>query len=191
VLHVFVPWLQYPTGRPRLLVRTTGPVVAAAPLVRSAVLAEHSATGIDRVIPVEVHVDRAMAPTRAITQLIGSLGVLALLLATIGVYGSLSLLVQSRVRETAVRLALGASPAQTLGRTIVQGLLPVFAGAIAGAAIAVGILSAGRSLLFGIDHADPVSLLAGAALVVVACAAACIAPALEAAHTDPFSVLRS
>jgi predicted permease len=191
VLHIFLPWLQYPTGRPRLLVRTTGSAAAAASGVRTAVLAEHSATGIDRVVPVETLVDRATARARVIAQLMSGLGLLALLLATVGVYGSLSLLVHSRVRDTAVRLALGASPAQTLRRTMFQGLFPVLIGGIAGLVTAYAAITLGSSLLYGIDSADTWSLLGGVLIMLGASAAGCLAPALKAARIDPFSVLRS
>jgi hypothetical protein len=159
-------------------------------LVRDAILAEHRATGIDRVVPLERLVERATAPARVITQLMAALGVLAVLLAAIGVYGSLSLLVNRTMRDTAVRLALGASPSQTLLRTVIHGLAPVALGAIAGIAGAVTIVSLTRSLLYAVERVDLSSMMVGGLIVLAACAAARLAPALKAARTDPVAVLR-
>jgi ABC-type antimicrobial peptide transport system permease subunit len=125
------------------------------------------------------------------SQLIAALGALALVLASVGVYGSLSSLVNARTREIAVRMALGASPGRLLRRTVLQGLWPVLAGAVAGMAAAMAIISAVRSLLFGIEGIDVASLSIGFFIVLPVTALACLAPAIRAARTDPIAVLRA
>jgi ABC-type antimicrobial peptide transport system permease subunit len=191
VLDVFLPWTQVPlAGAVRLVVRGTGDAASIAPVVRDGVLTEHAATGIHRMAPLEALADRTTAPARVTSQLVAGLGVLALLLAAVGVYGGLSTLVSARAHETAVRIALGASPTQTLWRTVAQGLTPVIMGATGGIAMAVVLVASARSLLFQIDRVDVGSLVAGTFVVLVVTLVACLAPALRAARTDPVGVLR-
>jgi putative ABC transport system permease protein len=190
-LEVFQPWLQAPTGVPRLLVRATSDAALIAPAVRAAVLAENPATGIDRVTPVESLVERATAPSRLIRNLIASLGLLALVLAAVGVFGALSMLVTAGARETAVRIALGASPSATMWSALARGLWPVCAGAAGGLLAAVLLVQGAQSLLFGFERVDAASLLTGAGVVLAVTFVACLAPALRAARTDPLNVLRA
>jgi ABC-type antimicrobial peptide transport system permease subunit len=192
VLDVFVPWMQVPlAGAVRLVVRATHSPLSIAPIVRTVVLAEHAATGIYRMSPLETLADRTIAPARVTSRLVAGLGLLALVLAAVGVYGGLSMLVNARAHETAVRIALGASPTITLWRTVAQGLTPVIVGTIGGLAAAVALVSSARSLLFQIDRIDLGSLVAGSVVMLAVTLVACIAPALRAARTDPVGVLRA
>lgn len=189
-LEVFVPWLQGPTGMPRLVVRASGDAAAAVPAVRAAILAENAGTGIDRIMSLETLVNRATAPARVTRNLIAGLGLLALVLAGVGVYGALAMLVSAGARETAVRIALGATSSHVLARALIMGLRPVVIGAIAGVIGAALVATAARSLLFGIDRADAASLATGASVVLAVGALASLIPALRAARTDPLDVLR-
>jgi putative ABC transport system permease protein len=191
VLDIFVPWTQAPlAGAVRLVVRATEDAAAIAPTVRDAVVAEHAATGIYRVTSLKTLADRTTAPARVTSQLVAGLGLLALILAAIGVYGGLSMLVSARAHETAVRIALGAPLNNTLWRTLAQGLTPVMMGAIGGIVSAVMIVSSVQSLLFQIDRVDVGSILSGTVLVLTVALLACVAPALRAARTDPVGALR-
>jgi predicted permease len=191
VLDVFLPWMQVPmAGAVRLVVRSKDDPAAIAPLVRSAVLAEHPATGIYRMTSLATLADRTIALSRVTSQLVAGLGALALALAAVGVYGGLSTLVRTRAHETAVRIALGASPTNTLWRTVVQGLTPVIVGAIGGIVAAVVLVSSARSLLFQIERVDVGSLVVGAVVVLTVTLVACIVPALRATRIDPIGALR-
>jgi putative ABC transport system permease protein len=152
---------------------------------------EHPATGIYRITPLETLADRTIALARVTSQLVTGLGVLALVLAAVGVYGGLSTLVRARAHETAVRIALGASPTNTLWRTVVQGLTPVIVGVIGGIGAAIVLMSSARSLLFQIDRVDVGSLLVGTVVVVTVTLVACIAPAVRATRIDPVGALRA
>jgi ABC-type lipoprotein release transport system permease subunit len=125
------------------------------------------------------------------SQLVAGLGLLALVLAAVGVYGGLSMLVRARANETAVRIALGASPANTLWTTVVQGLTPVIVGAIGGIAAAMVLMSSARSLLFQIDRVDVGSLLVGTLVVLTVTLVACVAAALRATQIDPVGALKA
>jgi putative ABC transport system permease protein len=190
-LTVFLPWAQMPSGVPRLVVRATTDAAAIANSVSAAVHAEQLATGIDRVLVLASLVDRALAPARLTTQLIAALGVLAILLASVGVYGSLSTLVRARAREIAVRIAVGASPVQTLRRVLLWGLSPVMAGTVMGVAVAPLVISSAQSLLYGIDRVGFVSVVASGTVILVMTTVACLAPAIRAVRTDPIRVLRA
>jgi ABC-type antimicrobial peptide transport system permease subunit len=100
-------------------------------------------------------------------------------------------LVNSRLREIAIRLALGASPRQTLWRTLTVGLWPVLLGAAAGVALTAAAMTSLRSLLFGIERLDSWSLGLATAIVVPVAAFAALGPALRAARVDPIATLRA
>lgn len=187
---VYVPWKQFTTGRPRLIVKTAADPAAMAPVVRAAVLAENPATIIDRVIPVDALYRQATSQPRVTSQLVAALGGLALALAGVGVYGALSTLVHARAREIAVRMALGATPAHTWWHTLKAGLTPVLAGTVAGAAVAMLLVAAVRSLLFGVSAVDVWSLAIAAGATLVVALIACAEPAWRAARTEPLKVLR-
>ena len=119
----------------------------------------------------------------------GTIGLLALLLATVGVYGVFSYYVEQRQREIGVRMALGASAAQVV-RLVVRQNAPALAGGLAaGLLIAAAEAIVLRSELHGMSPADPFAYVA--VLLVMLCAgiAACIVPARRAARTEPNTVL--
>ena len=118
-------------------------------------------------------------------------GLLALGLAAVGIYGTLSYLVTARTREIGIRLALGASRRSVLSNVVVRGLVPAVGGGLAGALLAGALARTFESLFFRIDPLDGASVVAGAsALVFVALVAAC-GPAVKAARVDPVRVLRT
>ena len=186
----YVPWFQGPTGRPRLLVKTADDPLAIVGAVRTAILTENRATVIDQVTPVQALIDRATSQPRVTSRLVAMLGALALILAAVGVYGALATLVRSTARETAVRIALGASPAQTWARTLGLGLVPVAMGSAAGLIAGALVVSAIRGLLFGVNAADVWSYALAAGTTGLVAVVACLEPASRAARTQPLEVLR-
>jgi putative ABC transport system permease protein len=123
-------------------------------------------------------------------RLFGLFGVLALLLAGIGIYGVLAYTVRGRQHELGVRLALGAVPARLLTMILRDGLLLALLGVIVGIA---GALAAGRaiaSMLYGIGAADPLILTSAGATVLLAALLAGLIPAWRATRVDPVRALR-
>jgi putative ABC transport system permease protein len=116
---------------------------------------------------------------------------IALLLASLGLYGAMAYWVAERRNEVGVRLALGAAPGSIRTLVLRRGLGIVLGGLFAGAMIAWIALRAVSSLLFGIDSVDPVTALAVPAILGLAAMFACLLPALRAARTDPATALRS
>jgi predicted permease len=128
---------------------------------------------------------------RALALLSGWFGILALVLACVGLYGVMSQEVTRRQQEIGIRLALGAEPSRVLGAVIRDAALVACAGIALGtlAALAVSTLIAG--LLFDVSARDPLTLGAAAIILAMTTLAAAYLPARRAAHVDPTTVLRS
>jgi predicted permease len=122
--------------------------------------------------------------------LLSTFGLLALLLAALGIYGVVAYSIGQREREIGIRMALGAGRREVLGLVLRQGLRPVAAGVVLGLAAALAASRTISSLLFGIGAADPLALAGAAALLVVVALAAIYAPARRASGLDPVTALR-
>lgn len=192
--HVFVPWTQNTSGRPRLIVRAASAKPDAAALtapVRSVVESVAPGTRVDQVATLDGLVSRATAQPRFTTSLVSAFGVVALVLAAVGIYGTLSFVAGARAREIGIRIALGATSRHIMTRMLSRGLLPAAIGGVAGLAVAIALARAFRALLFGIEPVDASSLALGAALLLAVSVAAALGPARRAARVDPIVVLRS
>jgi putative ABC transport system permease protein len=133
---------------------------------------------------------RSVAPQRLNAVLLSIFGVLALLLATTGIYGVLSYSITRRTPEIGLRVALGATRSNILGMTIRQGLRPALIGALLGAIGAFWLSRYLATLLFGVKPFDAVTYLAVAALLLATAALACYIPGRRAMQTDPATALR-
>jgi predicted lysophospholipase L1 biosynthesis ABC-type transport system permease subunit len=135
--------------------------------------------------------ERELNGPRAMASLAGSIGLIALVLALVGIYGVASFMVSQRVAEIGVRMAIGATAGDVLRLLIHDTLRPVAIGIVAGA---IGAMLAGRVMagaLFGVQPHDPVAVLGAAGLLAITAAFAAIVPARRAASVDPATVLRS
>jgi predicted permease len=179
-------WISRSMG---LVVRSPEAPASLAPFVREAV------GRVDATVPVydvQTMLERRrgrMAQERFAAGLLSALGLVGLVLAGVGIYGVVAFFVSQRSREIAVRLAVGARPADVVRLVVRQGLRPVLVGLALGA---TGALAAGRALravLFGVGAADVPTLLA-VGLVLLACAGlACFPPARRASRLDPARTL--
>lgn len=185
--HVFVPWTQFPTGGPRLVVKGTASIAA----VREVVQSVHRRTFVEQIASLDSLVSRATAQPRFTTGLVSAFAALALLLAAVGIYGTLSYVVGARTREIGIRLALGASRGAIVTTVVRHGVIPAVAGGAIGLAAAVALVRTFRALLFGIEPVDPGSFAGGAALLLLVALAAALGPALRASRVDPASALRT
>ena len=190
-LHVFVPWTQLPSQRPRLLVKASGDAAAIAPVVRSVAQQLSIASNFDQVLPLDSLVSRATAQPRFTSRVVAAFGLLALVLAGVGIYGTLSFMVGTRRREIGIRMALGASRERVLKTVLWRGLAPAAAGALVGGAAAVALARTFRALLFNVTSLDPLSLGGAVAVLLVVATAAALGPASAAARTDPALSLRA
>jgi predicted permease len=127
---------------------------------------------------------------RLMAMLSGFYGVLAAVLAMVGIYGIISYMVVRRRNEIGVRIALGAGKANILGMILREALLLLAIGLVTGGGLAAAAGSAARAMLFGLKPFDPLTLaLAAGSLTIIAIAASVI-PAARAAGVDPMQVLR-
>jgi predicted permease len=191
--QVYVPQAQWAWAETQLtlvLRAGTDPASLAEPLRRS-VRQFDAGQPLTRV---ERYTDLVAATTgtrRFTTGLLASFALSALMLALVGLYGALGVVVSQRRREIGVRLALGARATQIRRMVLAQGLRPVVAGLAAGSALGALGAFALRSLLFGVEPLDPVTF-AGSLVALLACATlACAAPAWRASATDPATTLRA
>lgn len=187
VAHVFFPWTQYPTGNPRLIVRGTASTTA----VRDVVRAVHSGTHVEQITSLESLVSRATAQPRFTMNLVMSFALLALLLAAVGIYGTLSYVVGSRTREIGIRMALGASRRAIMTDVARYGVVPALVGGVVGLVAAFALVRAFRALLFGIEPVDPLSFGGGAIALLLVAHAAALGPAVRASRLDPSVALRT
>jgi putative ABC transport system permease protein len=139
----------------------------------------------------EAEVDATLFPMRASAWLVSGIGLVAMLLAAIGLYGVIAYSVARRTREIGIRVALGARPGAVVGLVMRQGLLVALAGLVAGCLLAAVGARAIAGALYGVSSADPVSWLGAAAVLLVASAFANLVPAWRAAHVDPCEALRT
>ena len=190
-LHVFVPWTQSPTQRPRLLVKASGDVAAIAPVVRSVAQQISIGSNFDQVAPLDALVSRATAQPRFTSRVVAAFGILALVLAGVGIYGTLSFMVGTRRREIGIRMALGASRERVLRTVMWRGLAPAAAGALVGSGAAVALARTFRALLFNVTSLDPLSLGGAVAVLLLVATVASLGPAALAARTDPAQSLRA
>lgn len=136
-------------------------------------------------------VERGLSRERLVARLAGSFGILALLLAAIGLYGVISYSVARRTNEMGVRLALGASPGGVSWLVMSDSLKVVVAGLAVGIVLWFPVLGMTRSLVFGVSPHDPRLLGASLAVLVVIGVVAGLVPALRASRIDPIEAIRA
>ena len=171
-------------------VRTYADPVALSAALRQAVQ-ETSAS----LPPIAIHtmsglVDESLQTDRFIEKLSGAFGVLALVLASIGLYGIMAYTVARRTRDIGIRLALGAEPGNVLRQVLVETLTLVLLGVAIGMPVAVGGTYFVRSMLYGLGVADPVALTSAALMLLSVAAVAGFLPARRASMVDPMVALR-
>jgi predicted permease len=135
-------------------------------------------------------IDRLLFQERLVARLAGFFGMLALVLACIGLYGLLSYEVSRRTREIGIRMALGAQPGSVLKLVLRQGIVLAIAGAAVGIGVALGVTRYLTSMLYDVHANDPVTMIAVALLLVLVALAACYIPARRATRVDPMVALR-
>ena len=129
-------------------------------------------------------------PQRIAASVSGTLGIVGLLLAAIGIYGVTAYMVTSRTREIGIRMALGAQPADVVRLVLRQGMKLVLIGVAIGVLLAAGASRLIQSLLFGVGPADPIAFLLAATLFLAIGLGACWLPARKATSIEATEALR-
>jgi macrolide transport system ATP-binding/permease protein len=142
------------------------------------------------VITLQEQVDRSTSPQQVAVTLVGVLGGLALLLATIGLYGVMSYAVSQSTRELGLRMALGAGASNLLRLVLSRGLALTASGVLLGATVALGLTRLLGNLLYKVSPRDPLAFVSAFLVMTIAALAACFLPAWRATRTDPARALR-
>jgi ABC-type antimicrobial peptide transport system permease subunit len=173
-----------------LAVHTTGDAQSQLPALRAEIQALEPALPMQKLGTLEADVSRVLMPQRMGAALLSGFGVLALLLAAVGIVGVVSFSVNQKRRDIGVRMALGAGGAQAVGQLLGAIARPVGIGLVVGLVAARALARTVETFMFRVDVADPrtYGLVALGMAAVATCAA--LAPARRAARIDPVEVLR-
>lgn len=177
-------------GSEELVVRTKASLASVVPAVRATLRKMDLGMPLDGFRSLGQIVDQAVSPKRLIVMLLGLFSLLALSLASLGIYGVTAYAVSQRTPELGIRLALGATTRGILWLVIREGMKPVAIGLLLGLAAAAGLTQVARSLLFGISATDPGTFTANALLFLCVGLLACWLPARRATQVDPMIALR-
>jgi len=190
---LFVPYtLARPDelGQVSLLVRTRGPAASMAGNVRAIVRSVEPNLALLGLQTLSAELDRGLEPERTTAALAGVCGVLALALAAVGLYGTLSHAISRRTREIGVRLSLGATRSGVVRMVLRESAGVIAAGAALGIPLTLTAARGLSALLFGVGAADPFALGVAVALLFGVAMGAAYLPARRAARVDPLVALR-
>jgi len=175
---------------PAVFVRTSLPVSAIAGPLGKVVRSLDRNVALDRIGSFSEQVEQSLIRERMIAMLSSFFGLLALLLASIGLYGVMSYSVVRRTNEIGIRVALGAARRDVLWMVLRESMLPVITGIAIGLPAAMASARLVRDQLFGLEPADPLTLCAAMLAIIGVAALAGYLPARRAARVDPMVALR-
>ncbi len=188
--EVYIPHTQFPAGQMFLVVRASGDEALVTRQLRTEI------RSLDRDLPIasirtaEDVLDETLSSRRFSLILMTLFAATALGLAAIGVFGVVSFAVSQRTKEIGIRMALGATASNVLRRAVSQGMLPVAVGMLLGLIAARALTGMLTAMLFGVDPADPLTLVGVVTALLVTALAAAWIPARKAARVDPIVALR-
>ena len=187
----YMPFLQFPNTENLVFeIRTALDPSTITPTARRLIESVDSSLAVSKVTTLAGTVSASLVQERAVATLGTLFGLLALLLASIGLYGVLAYAVTQRTREIGIRIALGAPTHQVLRLILHQGMRWVLAGIAAGLAGALALTRFLSSLLFGVSALDPATFAGVTLLLGLVALLACWLPARRAAKVDPMEALR-
>ena len=189
-LESYHPFPQNPWSYIGLAVRTHGDPGAVYGAVRSLVAQIDPELPVHGMRPMEQVMAETMASRRLTLWLVGAFAALALVLASVGIYGVMSYAVTERLHEIGVRVALGAQRRDVLRLVVGHGMRLAAIGLLLGSIIAFFAARAMTTLLFGIRPSDPLTYIGIAMVLGLAALAACYIPARRATAVDPMVALR-
>ena len=187
---VYLPHAQVTIGGMALAVRTRGNPESLAAAVRSQVRELDPNQPVTAVRTMSEILSRSVWQPRLYAILFGVFASVALLLASVGIYGVMSYTVTQRTHEIGIRMALGAQRGDVLRLVIRQGMWLALIGVVIGVLASLALTGLMQSLLFGIGTTDPVTFASVAALLSAAALVACYIPARRATKVDPMIALR-
>jgi predicted permease len=187
----YVPLRQFFAIEPNIHIRTTQPLQTVQTALIREVRALDPNLALSEMMTLEEQVNRSTSHELVAVTLVALFGGLALLLASIGLYGVMSCAVSQSTRELGLRMALGAGASNVLRLVLSRGLLLTTTGLMIGIALALLLTHLLGDLLYEESPRDPLAFAAAFAVMTVASTAACFLPAWRATRTDPMRALRA
>ncbi len=188
--ELYIPGLQGPPTNPFIVIRTTADPAALAATVRAEVQAVDKTIAAYDIRTMAQVRSESVAQRRFVLILVAAFGVLALVMAAVGVYGVMALVVSERTAEMGIRLALGAQPGAVLRLVVRQGVALAATGVSIGVAASIAMTPLLSTQLYGVGALDPPTMAAVPALLLAVAAIACWLPAHRAMKIDPVNALR-
>jgi putative ABC transport system permease protein len=188
--QLYLPLAQMPQRSMSVVVRTAGPPLSFAPLIRQMIKRHDPNLPTASVRTMDQLLSAAVAPQRFNLVMLGVFAMVALVLASVGLYGVMSYMVSQRTREIGIRIALGGEPGDVRRMVMRESLLIAIGGLAVGGAVSLLLSQLVSRLLFGVSPTDPPTYgMIGGLLLAVAVLAA-YGPARRAARVDPLTALR-
>ena len=181
---------QKRVGAITFMIRTGLAPSALVPSFRDAVQRQDRDLPIINIRTQQEQIDAKMQQERMFAALTTGFGVLALALACVGIYGIMAYTVANRRNEIGIRLALGAQPGQVRGMILRESAWLAGAGVVVGVAAVLALTRLVKSMLYGVQPGDPVTLVLGGLLLLGVALAASWIPARRAAAVQPMDALR-
>ena len=188
---IYRSFRQAPRAYTTLVLRTTGASPASfAPAARVAIAEIDPSLPLYNVKPFDRLIIESIVGIAYVATMMGILGLIALVLASIGIYGVMSYAVTERTHEIGIRMSLGAETRDILSMVLRNGVLLTAIGLAIGLPVAIFMARALSGLLFGVDASDPSALVALPLLLAAVALLACYLPAHRASRVDPLQALR-
>ena len=188
--HIYFPQTQVPQSIMSLVVRTSTDPESATSVIRGAVASVDKDQPIHRVMTMEQVRSDSVSNKRLSMLLLTIFAGVALVLASVGIYGVMSYSVSERTHEIGIRMALGAKAADVLKLVVGQGMALALAGVVIGVAAALLLTRFMQSLLFGVTATDATTFMLISVLLAGVALLACYLPARRATKVDPMVALR-
>ena len=187
---VYLPLFQDYDSRVAIHARVAGNPLAYVSAVQNAIHELDGDLPLFDLMTLESRIQLNTTDERIGGVFVGAFGILALVLAAVGVYGVLAYTTRQRTHELGLRIALGAEPRDVFGLVLRQGAVLAISGIVIGLAASFALTRALSSTLFGVSATDPLTFAAVALLLLLVALLACYIPARRAMRTDPLTALR-
>ena len=188
---IYYPYSRTPYPTEHVVVKTAGNPLAAVSSLVEIVHQLDAELPISSLRTMSDVIGRSLAERRIVMVLLAVFAAVALVLATVGIYGVMSYVVSQRTREIGIRMALGANRGGVIGMVVKQALALAGGGLVIGLASAITLTRMMRAMLYDVQPDDPLTLTVVAVLLLGVAVAATALPALRATRIDPLSALRA
>jgi putative ABC transport system permease protein len=188
--ELYIDYMHAPLFSSSLVASVTTDAAAMAPQVRRSAAGVDAAVAVFDVKTLEAALADSIAPYRFNLFTFGLFAAVALLLAAVGIYGTLAYSTSRRTQEIGIRLTLGAARGEVVAMVIRQGMTVALIGTLAGLVIGVAVARVMRGLLYDVSPSDPYIFAAASGVLLLAGFAASLVPALRAASVEPVIALR-